>query len=69
MVEKVEIVHVHFTLEGEGPRFPFVFFLSSMGSLHGFMHGILWIILHGLPKFASSPSTRGMLDANFYRPW
>ena len=38
--------------------------LSWMKSLHGFLHGRLWIMWHGLLKFASDPPSRGRPSAN-----
>ena len=40
-----------------------------MKSLHGFLHGGLWIRVHGLPEFASSLPPRGGSDENSGRPW
>ena len=37
---------------------------SWMKGLHGVLHGMLWIRVHGLPEFASSPPSRGGPDAN-----
>ena len=42
---------------------------SWMKSLHGVLHGGLWIRFHGLPEFSSSPPPRGGRNANFRRPW
>ena len=39
-----------------------------MKSLHGVLHGWLWIRVHGLPEFASNPPPRGGFDVNFGRP-
>lgn len=39
-----------------------------MESLHGFLHGILKIMFHGLPKLASGPPSRGRLNINSSRP-
>jgi len=40
-----------------------------MKSLHGVLHGGLWIRVHGLPKFASGPPPRGGSDENSGKPW
>jgi hypothetical protein len=42
---------------------------SRMKSLHGVLHGKLWIRVHGLLEFASRPTPRGGPDANSGRPW
>ena len=39
-----------------------------MKSLHGVLHGRLWIRVHGLPKFVWGPPPRGGPDANYKRP-
>ena len=39
-----------------------------MKSLHGVLHGGLWIRVHGMPEFASSPPPKGESDENFGRP-
>ena len=41
---------------------------SRMKHLHGFLHGILWIVFHGLPTFASNLPSRSRLDLNSIRP-
>jgi len=38
-----------------------------MKSLHGVLHGGLWIRVHGLPEFASGPPPRGGPDENYER--
>jgi len=43
--------------------------LSWTRSSHGFPHGILWIMLHGLPKFASDPSSKGRPNTNSCKPY
>ena len=40
-----------------------------MRSLHGVLHGGLWIGFHGLPEFTLGLPPRGGPDANFERPW
>jgi hypothetical protein len=40
-----------------------------MKYLHGFLHGMLWIRVHGLLEFASGPLSRGGPDANPGRPY
>ena len=40
-----------------------------MKSLHGVLHGGLWIRVHGLSEFVSSPPPRGGSDENSGRPW
>ena len=40
-----------------------------MKSLHGVLHGGLWIRFHGLPKLVSSPPPKRGPDANPGRPW
>ena len=42
---------------------------SWMKSLHGVLHGGLWIRFHGLPEFTSGLPPRGGPDANSRRPW
>ena len=42
---------------------------SWMKSLHGVLHGRLWIRFCDLPEFSSSPPLRDGLDANSRRPW
>ena len=42
---------------------------SWMKSLHGVLHGGLWIRFHGLPEFTSGLPPRGGPDANSGRPW
>jgi hypothetical protein len=42
---------------------------SWMKSLHGVLHGGLWIRVHGLPEFLSGPPLRGGSDENYGRPW
>ena len=37
---------------------------SWMKSLHGVLHGKLWIKVNGLPKFASNPHPRDRFNAN-----
>ena len=41
---------------------------SWMKSLHGVLHGILWIRLHGLLEFSWGLPPRGGLDVDFARP-
>ena len=41
---------------------------SWMRSLHGVLHGGLWIRVHGLLEFSSSSVPRGGPDINFGRP-
>ena len=57
-VERAENVQVHFADEGEGPKK-----ISWMKSLHGVLHGGLWIRFHGLPEFSLGlpPTPRGGL--------
>ena len=38
--------------------------ISWMTSLHGFLHGILWITFHGLPEISLSPPPRDWHDGN-----
>ena len=40
-----------------------------MKSLHGVLHGGLWIRFHSLPEFTSGLPPRGGPVANFVRPW
>jgi hypothetical protein len=40
-----------------------------MKSLHGVLHGGLWIRVHGLLKFASGPPPRGGSYENSGKPW
>ena len=40
-----------------------------MKSLHGVLHGRLWIRFHSLPNFSSGPPPRGGPDTNSGRPW
>ena len=42
--------------------------LSWMKSLHVFLHGILWLMLHGLLEFALGPPWRSRIDANSNKP-
>jgi hypothetical protein len=35
-----------------------------MKSIHGLLHGALWIRVHGLPEFVASPPPRGAYDEN-----
>ena len=42
---------------------------SCIKSLHGVLHGGLWIRFHGLLEFASGRPPRGGLDANSGRLW
>ena len=46
-------------------------FFSSSKIRHARLHayGGLWIRLHGLPEFLSSPPLRGVPNTNFGRPW
>ena len=39
-----------------------------MKSLHGVLHGMLWIRVDGLPEFASNPPPRGGPNENSERP-
>ena len=41
---------------------------SRMKSLHGVVHGGLWIRFHRLPEFSSGLPLRGGPDTNFRRP-
>ena len=43
--------------------------LSWMKSLYGFLHGKLWIMVHGLLEFASYPPPRGRPNANSCIPF
>ena len=42
---------------------------SWMRSLHGVLHGGLWIRFHGLLEFLWGPPPRGRSDPNYGRPW
>jgi hypothetical protein len=55
LVEKVETVQIHFTLEGEGLKGPKNLWMKNV---HEILHGGLWIRVHGLPEFASGPPSR-----------
>ena len=67
LVERAATVQVHFTLGGEGLKAQRK--SSWMKSLHGVLHGRLWIRFHGLPELASGPPPRGRPNANSGRPW
>ena len=43
-------------------------FKMCFHDLHGFSHGILWIMFHGPLKFATSPPPTNRLDANSSKP-
>ena len=49
------MVQVHFKLDLEGLRDQKIYMDES---LHGFLHNSKWIMFHGLPDIALSPSKR-----------
>ena len=61
LVEKIETIQVHFTLDLE--RKNDQLFLARMKNWHGILHGIKWIMFHGLQDIALDSLKRGESNA------
>ena len=61
-MENVETIPLHFTLELEGLRDQGS--LNELSNLHGVLHGMQWIMSHGLLDLVISPPRRGESNTN-----